>query len=84
MTRTEKQRMRDDSEAILDSWYERLAFVEANRPDSIPTAQLGLSDAQRVRQLCHGKRITLKHRMEITARLVRANLLSDALNGDVQ
>lgn len=59
--------------------------IESNWPDRLPTAQLCCDDVIRVYSLLESApRMTLRIAMEIRSRLVRASLLSEALNVDPQ
>ena len=73
-------------EALLIDVRDMCERIALSRPGSLPTAQLCVDDVVRAYSLIESARnkISNKRAREINARLVRANLLSEALNAEVQ
>lgn len=73
-------------EALLIDARDMRERVALTRPGSMPTAQMCVDDVVRAYSLVESARgkISKFRQREINARLVRANLLAEALNAEVQ
>jgi hypothetical protein len=82
---TTRELMRNRAAEMLDDAFEKYGLIEAHDPDREPTARLMLSDAQRAHQLIMSRgQLTKRARLEIVARLTRADLIARALGEPVQ
>lgn len=80
-----RARMLAMAEDNMEDAADVYAQIEAEQPSRLPVARVMLDDAIRIYSIVEStQRMTLKQRLEVIARLKRADLIAQALQRPVQ